>query len=206
MSYFLPGTIERMTLSAMPLGLQCAPWKWKFVLLNWCGIAMFAASDRGSAGNRWSAGSSASRRASCAASARTARLRSCACRAVGHRYPCRRTGRTASSGARHRPSAAPRVRPGAGPWQPAVARRQARDRDPWRSDRAADAARGAAVPGPAVRAPEPARERPAHGADAVLRLCVTATVQRRVRCRRSADAVSASSYSPDGDPRSHPAL
>jgi len=24
-------------LSAMPLGLQCAPWKWKFVLLNWCG-------------------------------------------------------------------------------------------------------------------------------------------------------------------------
>jgi hypothetical protein len=26
-----------MTLSAMPLGLQCAPWKWKFVLLNWCG-------------------------------------------------------------------------------------------------------------------------------------------------------------------------
>ena len=21
----------------MPLGLQCAPWKWKFVLLNWCG-------------------------------------------------------------------------------------------------------------------------------------------------------------------------
>ena len=37
MSYDLPGTIERMTLSAMPLGLQCAPWKWKFVLLNWCG-------------------------------------------------------------------------------------------------------------------------------------------------------------------------
>jgi hypothetical protein len=26
-----------MTLSAMPLGLQCAPWKCKFVLLNWCG-------------------------------------------------------------------------------------------------------------------------------------------------------------------------
>ena len=26
-----------MTLSAMPLGLQCAPWKWRFVLLNWCG-------------------------------------------------------------------------------------------------------------------------------------------------------------------------
>ena len=41
MSYFLPGTIERMTLSAMPLGLQWAPWKWKFVLLNWCGMAMF---------------------------------------------------------------------------------------------------------------------------------------------------------------------
>jgi hypothetical protein len=37
MSYDLPGTIERMTLSAMPLGLQCAPWKWKFVWLNWCG-------------------------------------------------------------------------------------------------------------------------------------------------------------------------
>ena len=36
-SYDLPGTIARMTLSAMPLGLQCAPWKWKFVLLNWCG-------------------------------------------------------------------------------------------------------------------------------------------------------------------------
>jgi hypothetical protein len=34
MSYDLPGTIERMTLSAMPLELQCAPWKWKFVLLN----------------------------------------------------------------------------------------------------------------------------------------------------------------------------
>ena len=34
MSYALPGTIARMTLSAMPLGLQCAPWKWKFVLLN----------------------------------------------------------------------------------------------------------------------------------------------------------------------------
>jgi hypothetical protein len=27
MSYDLPGTIARMTLSAMPLGLQCAPWK-----------------------------------------------------------------------------------------------------------------------------------------------------------------------------------
>ena len=30
-SYDLPGTIERMTLSAMPFGLQCAPWSG-----SWC--------------------------------------------------------------------------------------------------------------------------------------------------------------------------
>jgi hypothetical protein len=34
-----------MTLSAMPLGLQCAPWKWKFVLLNWCGCEGVAGQD-----------------------------------------------------------------------------------------------------------------------------------------------------------------
>jgi hypothetical protein len=34
MSYDRPGGIERMTLSAMPPGLQCAPWKWKLVTFN----------------------------------------------------------------------------------------------------------------------------------------------------------------------------